>query len=90
MNRGAPLGRDILSPGQQGGPVFLGEGCRRFRLQALAPWPDFKSEEFAQGLFHAKAQGEKTEAEWRKTMETLERAAGAPRVKEAPPEIPSR
>ena len=55
-------------------PEALAE--RTGRLQAFGPWPDFRGEDFVKGIIEAKAQGEKTEAEWRKTVEMLERGAG--------------
>ncbi len=49
---------------------------RAARLQAVEPWPDFKGADFVKGILDAQAEGEKTGAEWRKTVEILERAAG--------------
>lgn len=48
---------------------------RTARLHALEPWPDFKGEDFVKGILDAQALGEKTEAEWQKTVSMLERAA---------------
>lgn len=50
--------------------------ARAARLDALAPWSNFKGETFVKGGFEARAKGEKTAAEWQKTVEILERAAG--------------
>ena len=54
-------------------PEALAE--RTARLHALEPWPDFKGEDFVKGILDAQALGEKTDAEWQKTVSMLERAA---------------
>ena len=71
------LARD-LAAGEIGksDPEALAE--RAARLEALSPWPNFKGEDFVKGVLDAKAQGEKTEGEWQKTLEMLERSAGGP------------
>jgi hypothetical protein len=56
-------------------PEALAE--RAARLHALEPWPDFKGEDFVKGILDAQALGEKTEAEWQKTVSMLEQAAGS-------------
>jgi len=69
------LARDIAEGRlDKSDPKALAE--RAARLQAFAPWSGFESEDLVKDILNAQAKGEKTEAEWRRTVEILKRAAG--------------
>ncbi len=67
-----------IAEGGAGEPESESLAERAARLEALAPWAGFKGQEFLRGILDARANGEKTAAEWRKTLDSLARAA-APR-----------